>query len=76
MSVRQYEGIILDTDRYGNVYINQHDLNRIAIYDSQMVLKRYFRDSQFNVKRNEYFIIKSDLIFILKSVASYNLKNM
>ena len=26
MSVRQYEGIILDTDRYGNVYINQHGL--------------------------------------------------
>ena len=66
MSVRQYAGKILDADRYGNVYINQHDLNRIAIYDSQLEFKRYFRDSQFNVKRNEYFLIKSDLIFYIE----------
>ena len=66
MNVRQYEGVILDSDRDGNVYINLHDYNFIAIYDSQLEFKRYFRDSHFNMRRNEYFIIQSDLIFYIE----------
>ena len=66
VSVRQYGGRILDSDRHENVYINQSDTNRVAIYDSQLDFKRYFRDKVLYVKRNEYFIIQSDLIFYIE----------